>query len=90
LGSGKKKNKGLGEERRMKNLVFGLYLSHMREVLWFLMFQKEVEVVGLSYKTTKCSILWLDERISYLDLIDLGRSCCAQGRSQEEVGLGFL
>ena len=35
------------------------------------------------------SFCWKEE-LPYTDLIDLGFSSLAQGRSQEEVGLGFL
>ena len=39
---------------------------------------------------TKCSMLLLEGRILYLDLVVLGRSCLALARPQEDAELGFL
>lgn len=46
LGSRNNKNEGLRESRRMKYLVFGLYLSRMCEDLGFMVLQNEAKVVG--------------------------------------------
>ena len=88
--SRKKKSESLGEARRTKNLCFGLYLSHTcGRVLGFLVLQKDVEVICSSYRRKKCSVLYLEGRIPYLDLISLGKHCLDLGRSKEEFQLGF-
>ena len=72
LGEAKNKIKGLGEGKRMKYLIYGLYLSHTCKNLGFLVLQKEAKVVGLSCSRTKSNILCWKEEYPTLTSLTLG------------------